>query len=304
MSIRDLYDELKKGLTHPVYFISSGDPYLLKEALFSVKNTVPEAERDFLFHTFDMESPDPVPPPEQILDVLNTVPFFSGGRKVVAIENAQKLQAEGMKTLSGYVAKPSPDSVLLILYAGTPRKNIGERLKGAKSISLAIRERDLPYWVKEKAARKGLTLTPAAVDYLIGTIGTDAGLLSSEVEKLSLSGKERLDRDDIADIVRGSGDYDVFDLINALRAGDANRVFGIYGMLSETQEPFGLLGALNWHYTKSGGSGSERARIFELLHEADTMVKTGKNVPMEYFLTRLLGTDKAHTSGRKRNGTS
>jgi DNA polymerase-3 subunit delta len=288
MSIKHFFDELGKGLKHPAYLLYSEDPYLLKEAMFAARHTVAEAERDFLFHAFDMDSPDAVPPFEQVLDVLYTVPFFAGGRKIVAVEGAQKIDAAGIKALSGYLANPSPDSALLILYAGKLKKAVKD-LKGTRPITLDIRERDLPYWVREKAAQKGLKLTQEAVDYLIGAVGTDAGLLSSEVEKLTLCGKKTLGRDDITALVRGSGDYDAFDLTDALRAGDADRVFRVYRVLSETQEPYALLGALNWHYGKTGGSEVEKARVFGLLNEADTLVKSaGKAFPMEYLLTRLL----------------
>jgi DNA polymerase-3 subunit delta len=287
MSVKAFFSELEKGLKHPAYLLYAEDAYLLTEALLEVKRTIPEAERDFLFHPFDVLSPEGAPPLEQITDVLYTVPFFAGGRKVVAIEGVQKIPAAELKTLAGYMGKPSPDSTLLLLYAGSLKKTTRDKLKGAKLISLDIRERDIPFWLKEKARQKGFSLSGDAVDYLIGTIGPDAGLLSSEVEKLAMLGKEQLTADDIAGMVRGMGDYDVFDLINALRAKDADKVFAIYSVLSTIQEPYAMLGALNWHYGKGGVRGQEE--VFSLLNQADLMLKSaGKAYPMEYLLKRLL----------------
>jgi DNA polymerase III delta subunit len=287
MSVKAFFSELAKGLTQPAYLLYAEDAYLLTEALLEVKRTVPEAEQDFLFHPFDILSPEGAPPLEQIIDVLYTVPFFAGGRKVVAIEGVQKIPVAGLKTLAGYIGKPSPDSVLLLLYAGSLKKTTRDKLEGAKLISLDIRERDIPFWLKEKAGKKGFTLSKDAVDYLLGTIGPDAGLLSSEIEKLAMLGKKNLTADDIAGMVRGMGDYDVFDLIRALKAGDANRVFSIYSVLSTLQEPYAMLGALNWHYGKGGVNGQKE--VFALLNEADLMLKSaGKAYPMEYLLKRLL----------------
>lgn len=289
MSIKNFFEEMEKGLKRPSYLLYSEDEYLLKEALYSVKKSVPENERDFLFHAYDMESADGAPPLEQIVDVLVTVPFFSGGRKAVAVENAQKINAAGLKALADYMEKPSPDSVLILLHEGTPKKALRDALHRARAIPLGIRERDMPLWVREKAREKGITLDSEAVQYLIGTVGPDAGLLSSEIEKLAMFGKKSLGRQDVVEIVRGSGDYDVFDLTRALKAGDADRVFRVYSVISETQEPFALLGALNWHYGMSGETGRKRARIFELLNEADKMVKSsGKAFPIEYLLVKLL----------------
>jgi DNA polymerase III delta subunit len=288
MSVRKFFEELKGGLKAPAYLLYCEEAYLLKEALLTIKKAVPEAERDFHFHSFNFESPEQPVSVEQILDVLYTVPFL-GGRQTVAVENAQKIPDREARKLAAYISKPSPDSVLVILNAGTLKKARREMLKGAKAFSLDIKERDFPFWIKEKASRKGLTLTSDAVQYLMGTIGPDAGLLSSEIEKLALSGRERLGARDIAEIVKGSGGYDVFDLVDALRAKQADRVFRIYRALSETQEPHSLLGALNWHYGRHSGKRAEKARIFSLLSEADFMIKSsGGAFPVEYLLVRLL----------------
>lgn len=287
MSIKKFFQELKGGLKAPAYLLYSEEPYLLKEALFSVKATIPESERDFLFHAFDMDSPE-APGMEQVLDVLYTVPLL-GGRKVVALEGFQKVADRQMKKLSGYLARPSPDALLLLLLLGSPKKAHREALKGARLIPLEIKEKDYPVWVAEQAARRGLSLTPQAVDYLVGTVGPDAGLLSSEMEKLSLLGKERLDVEDLRQMVKGVGGYDIFDLVDALRAGKADEVFKIYRALAETQEPYSLLGAINWHYGRLAPRLKDREKVFALLHEADYLIKSsGGAFPVEYLLVRLL----------------
>jgi len=291
MSMQGFLEELQAGLKSPAYLLHAGDPYLLKEALLAAKNSVPEGDRDFLFQSFDMadSAPSDSPSVEHVLDALNTVPFLPGGRRIIALEGAEKIPAKGLKPVTGYLSKPSPDSVFIILFAGAPKKAVMEALRGARAVALDIRERDLPAWLRERARQKGLALSSGAVEYLIGTVGPEPGLLSSEVEKLVMSGRKKLEKDDLVEMVRGSGDYDAFDLIDALRTGDADRVFRIYASLSETQEPYSLLGALNWHYSRRLGNGEDRARVFALLSEADTMLKSsGGAYPLEYLLARLL----------------
>ncbi|MGD2081137.1 MAG: DNA polymerase III subunit delta [Nitrospirota bacterium] len=287
MSIKNFIDELGKGFKSPAYLLYAEDSYLLKEALFAIKQTIPEDRVDFLLSAFDMDSPE-APPVEQVLDVLYTVPFF-GGRKTVVMENAQKLLKKDLEALGRYLADPSPDSVLVMMSAGKLKKSLKEALKGAKAISMDIREKELPAWLRQRASRRGLALTPQAVEYLIGTVGPEAGLLASEVEKLAMSGNERLDAQDIKDIVKGSGGHDVFDLIDALKARDADRVFRIYRELSEGQDPYGLLGAINWHYERVSAGWKNREKVFHILNEADLMMKSsGGAYPVEYLLVKLL----------------
>lgn len=286
MSIRAFNDEMKKGLKSPVYALISEDAFLLKEALTSIKQTVPEEGRSFLFHSIDFESPDKVPPIEHIVDLLNTVSLL-GGRKVVVLEGCQKMSADASQVLTKYFTAPSPDSLLVVALAGTPKKAQKDMLAGVKTFLLEVREREMPEWVMHRAAQRGLKLTHKAVEYLIGTVGPEAGLLSAEVEKLSMMGKPNIDLEDLEALVKGQGDYDAFDLTRALGAGEARKVMEIYAVLARTQEPYNILGALNWHYGRA--AGKKRKEIFSLLSEADFLVKsTGGAYPLEDLLVKLL----------------
>lgn len=292
MSYRNFIDELKKGMPSFRYILSSSDPFLHSEAVSLIKELVPSVERDFNFEVFDILNPGQVTF-DQILDVLNTVPFFSG-RKFVVIENIQKLLKKDMLKLRQYLAGPPEGSVLVMLHAGPVKKEFRESGK-IKQIVLDISARELPSWVKAKAKSKGLEIPDPAVEYLIGTIGPDLGLLSSEIEKCTLIGKPLVERKDIAEIIEGRRKYGVFDLVDAIRARDAERVFRIYRVLRETEEPYALLGAINWQYGRllaGGDTQKDREylyRVFSILNSADVDIKSsGDAYPVELLLARLV----------------
>ena len=78
MSFRNFTDEVKKGLPSSNYLLASSDPFLHSEAVSLIKGLVPEGERDFNFHSFDLLSAESDKLPfEQILDVVNTASFFA-----------------------------------------------------------------------------------------------------------------------------------------------------------------------------------------------------------------------------------
>lgn len=275
-----------------MYFLYADDLYLLKEASRRSAEIIPEPERDFSFSSFDLNDIDETPPVEQIMDVLNTIPF-SGKRRCVVIENIQEIAKKDVKPLQDYLSNPSPYSVLILLHRGGPKSQLSELMKKARTIPLDIRQQDLPAWIREKARQKGLEITNDAIEYLLGILGPDAGLITSELEKFSFIGKSRIDTRDIIGLVRGSSDYDVFDLVNAIKDKDAERAFRVARILQETQESYGLLGAINWHYSRMSSRDKGRAhyyrRVFELLNEADIRIKTsGGTFPLEYLLIRLL----------------
>ena len=294
MSIKTFLQEIDKGLTSPAYLLYADNEYPIEEALSAVKRTIPEAEMAFNFNVFDMDSADSIPTAGEITDTLNTVSFF-GSRRYVVVRNLQKISTKEFKKFQSYIANPSPNSVFLMSYTGTLKKEMKESTKGLKTICLDIRENDLPVWIKEKIRQKGITIKDDAVGYLIGVVGNDIGLLSSEVEKLASFGNETITISGIKEIVEGSRDYSVFDLTNALREKNIEKVFRIYRTLSETTEPYNLLGAINWHYSKMSMQANDMrqrkvfSRAFELLNDADIQIKTsGGAYPMEHLLIRLL----------------
>ncbi|MEK6672824.1 MAG: DNA polymerase III subunit delta [Nitrospirota bacterium] len=275
-----------------MFLLYAEDPFLLKEAYFMVSASVPESGREFCFDAFDLKDSDEPLTFEQMLDILNTMPF-GAGRRTVIIENIQEALKKDLPALDRYVSSPSDCSLFIMLHKGEPKAHFRDMLKKIKSVSLDIRPQDFPVWVKEKAKKKGFTISDSAIDYLIGVIGPDAGLISSELEKFSLLGKERIETKDIAGLIRGNSDYDAFDLVNALKARDAGKVLKIAKIIQEFQESYSLLGVINWHYTrmyqKERGRADYYTKVFELLNEADYRIKSsGGAFPMEYLLIRLL----------------
>jgi DNA polymerase III subunit delta len=302
MSYQGFLTEIAKGLPAPVYLLYTSDPFLQREALEVIKKLVPESDRDFNLHIFDTSSPDDTPGVQQILDVTNTISFFGGRRYTILAGNLQKISKKDVEKINGYLSAPAQNSVFIMLHDGLMKKDAKEKFQVQKQISLDIRESEIPSWIKQRVRMKKLEISDEATDYLIGITGTDLGLLSSELEKISLIGKQRIEIPDIADIVAGGRTYSVFDLVNALNMKNAEKVFSIYNILKETADDYSLIGALNWQYTRSIHPGMDKAensyyrRVFELLNMADEDIKSsGRSYPLEYLLIKLLRLKKGQS---------
>lgn len=294
MSLKSFRDEIEKDLRSPAYLIHANNYYILEEAVSAVKSRVPEQERDFNFTVFDMDSPDNDPTPDEIINTLKTVSFFSS-RRYAVIKNFQKMKAKEAKKIQSYISSPSPDAVLILLFLGTLKQEAKDKYKGSKIISVDIRPGDLPGWIKEKSKEKGLDIKADAVDYLIGTVGADIGLLASEIEKLSIMGKDAITIESIRDIVEGSREYSTFDFTRALDENNPDKAFRIFKTLNENTDPFVILGGINWHYARMAAQKSENAasreryrKIFELLNDTDLQIKSGESYPLEHLIVRLL----------------
>jgi DNA polymerase-3 subunit delta len=285
MSIRQLHQELSKGMPAPVYLLYSTDDFLLYEALSAIKEGFGDSS-GFNFDVYDLKSPDDSISLDAILDILNTLPFISS-RRAVVINNVQKLAKKEVQKLEDYLLNPSITSLLVMLHTGAAPKLFGATLSGSfKSIAVSVQERELPLWIKERAKQKKVRLSDRAAEYLISMTGTDLGMLSAEVEKLAcFAGSETgrvIDVDDIKEIVYSGADYSAFNLLDALKRKDAREVFRIFESIAKTQEPQMLLGALNYYYGRKGD------KTIGLLHAADIALKTSHKYVMEDLLVKLL----------------
>lgn len=296
MSFQAFLKEIEKGLSSPVYLLYASDPFLHREAIGEIKKLVPHEEREFNFHVFDFSAgADEKTSFEQILDVSNTAPFFAKRRFVVSLGNLQKLSKNDLRRLDAYVSNPAPYSVLVLFHEGIFKKDMRERFRGLKILSIDIKEADIPSWIKYRGRLKGLEISDDVADYLLGTVGPDLGLLSAEIEKISFLGKQKVCVDDISEIIEGEGFYTPFDLVEALEEKNTERVFRIYKALRQTTETYNIIGILNWLYgrylsLKRKQRGDEYfLKVFEILNRADIDIKSsGRDFPMEYLLVKLL----------------
>jgi DNA polymerase-3 subunit delta len=306
MSIKQFQQELSKGLPSPVYLLYSSEDFLLYEALSAVKGRQNDADV-FNFDVYDIKSPDDNTPMEQIIDILNTLPFLSE-RRTVVIKNVQKLPKADTRKLEGYLASPSPATLLVMLHEGaSPKLFDPATLKNVHTVALSIPEREIPLWIKMNAKKRGITLTDQAIEYLINFVGTDLGMLYAEIEKLScLDTSRAIEKDDIKGTIYSGADYNAFDLVDALKRRNAREVFSILENVVRNQDPQMLLGAINYQYSRQYSShaaahkSSEKAsagsfEVFRLLHEADADIKSSHKFVIESLLFKLL-----RLSGRSR----
>jgi len=295
LSLKQFQQESEKGFPSPVYLIHSSESFLLYDAL-TLLNKLFLDPASFNFETIDIASADEKLPAEKIIDILNTLPFLAG-RKTVVLRNIQKMSKKEAQKLAEYIKAPSPSSLLVMLFEGTSPDIIDSaNAKAMKTIALNVSEREIPVWIKERAARKGILFTPSAIEYIIGVVGTDLGMLHSEIEKFSSSDSIRtIDVEAVKGVVYAGAEYGAFDLVNALVRKDAHSVFRMYENISKTMEPQMLLGAINWQYSSSyarakmpGMDKKKLDKIFVRLHEADMAVKTSHSHAMESLLFDLL----------------
>ncbi len=287
MGLKDFQRECEKGLTKPLYLLTSKDEFLLNDAARAIKGLM--KVDDFNFDDFDLSQSDTKVSAESLIELLNMVPFM-GGKRTVFVRHAEKFSKKDTGILAGYASNPNPSSLLVLFALSTgSKKDSLQSLQGVNHIDLSLSPRELGQWVNSKAKGQGFTFSDEALKYLIGVVGDNLGLLFSEVSKFASLNKSVVELKDISDLVYEGADYGAFEVIAHIRRGDIKETFKGLNRLDNSLEPYQLLGALCWDYVMRPPRDSIGLRdALNILHESDRLVKRAALCSQEITALRLL----------------
>ncbi len=232
----------------PAYLVSGDEPLLAAEAADAIRARARAggfSERDvhFIERAADWE------------DVRGAAANLSlfGSRRVLEIRlGSGKPGAGGNATLAALLKAHDPDTLLLVL---TPRlEREAQSAEWVRTLEgtggwVQVWPIDAPRlgaWLRGRAARAGLELEPQALEVLAAR--TEGNLLAAqqEIDKLALvHGPGRLSAEGVLAAVADSARFDVFQLGEAVLAGEAPRALRMLaGLRAEGTEPTLALWAL------------------------------------------------------------
>lgn len=226
----------------PAYLIVGPDELKRKQAVTRLKARV-----DGPFSAFNLEelvaSGDLEP--VGVLASLNTLPM-GGDRRVVVIENAEKLPKAVSEALVTYLANPN-ESCTLALVAGTLAKTT--RLYkavakiGPKSVieCAAKKGRDLPPYVQKLAQAHGVSIAQDAAVELVARAGESTTMLDTQIATLAalLGGVGTITRPFVEKNVARVAEVKPWEFLDRLSGRDAHRALALYHLLDGSE--LGLL---------------------------------------------------------------
>lgn len=289
MSLKDFETELAKGFVLNSYLVYGASEFLLYDAVCEVKQAFKSSDV-FNFDYFDLNAPDYSLCTGELLELLNTMPFMAD-RRIVLIDNAQKLSKTDAKKFIQYLNAPSPSTLLIMFHLGKKPELIDAvKSKDFKAIYLSI-VGSLNKWVESRAQKKGITLTPEAIDYLIEITGGELGFIVSEIDKFALLGfKHAIKVDDIIAITHESAQRSVFGLADAIMTGNSKQALKYLNTILQNDAPEMILGGLRWCYDKRIASFDSKTRrhIRKLFYDTDIKIKTSQSCAIEGLVLALL----------------
>lgn len=239
LRFEDLSSAIAKGLA-PVYLLAGEEPLLIEEALDALRAGARAAgytERDVLHadSSFDWN---------RLAAASDNLSLFSDRRLLELRLPGGKPGRDGAAVLKAQ-AEASPEDTLLVVITGrleaAQRKSAWVQAfakAGVMSYAWPLRRNQLPAWISTRGRERGLQIEREVAELLIDRNEGNLLALAQEIDKLALLvGSGPVDMQAAQEAVTDSARFAVFDLPDAVLAGELARSLRIIQRLRAEGEP-------------------------------------------------------------------
>jgi DNA polymerase-3 subunit delta len=251
VSCLDFLGKKKRGEPPGMIAVHGDSDFLRREARLAIRSwIVGDEASDFAYSSYEGDSAGP-----GAMDELYTPPFL-GERRLVVIEQADDFVSKNRPTLEKIAREPSSVGTLLLdvrTWAATT--------KLAQAAPLAIqcstpKDHLAAGWVEKWSEhRHGKRIDHATAGKLVDATGNELGLIDQELAKLStfVGGRESITADDVAKLVVGKGDENVFKVLDlALDGRLPDSLRELDRALSAGEHPVKLMAIVSGQLRKFG----------------------------------------------------
>ncbi len=242
---------------------------------------------------------------------LATLPFFDE-RRLVRVYEFYPTERE-FEQLSGYLEKPCPTTVLLIVNTGSKKGADLKKKKGVCYVDCGREsEENLSRWLFGLARRQGLQIDADASSLMVHYCNLDAARMRLEIEKLTLmlGHGGRITRQVVEENVAKDVEYKVYELTQAASRGNYSAFSEIlHDLMEKGFDESAALASLTAHYrtlleiSQMTGSDAEIGTVLKMAPYAvqknrEAARRLGREKVRELYLY-LYGLSAEMRSGQK-----
>lgn len=228
MTFENILSDIKNRKFSPLYVLQGDEDYFIDEIHDALYQTVlREEERDFnqsIFYGKDSAV-------SNILEAARRFPMMAEFNLVIVREGQYLKQIED---LEAYAKKPTPSTVLVVLYKG---KKLDGRKSFAKTVaksgvlfeSKKLYDNQVGPWLQQFARHKGANIDQMGQHLLVENLGNNLVQLANAVSKLAIvvPSQTTITSEHIEQYIGISREYNVFEFINAIGEKNAKKVYEI-----------------------------------------------------------------------------
>jgi len=248
-TMKDLANDIKTVEFKNVYLLYGDETYLKRYYKNKLKESVLPPGDTMNFSSFDANSFDP----KEVMGLCDTMPFFADHR-LVMVEDSGTFKSANDELIS-YIEN-IPDSVVLVFC----EENVDKRGKMYKTVSKKGRAvemkrltpSEMEKWVVGRLKRDNRRISKSAYDLFVSKVGDSLESIDKELEKLIsyTYGREDITEKDVEDLCTVTVESKVFDMIDAVVAGQAAKALDLYfDMLTLKEPPMRILFLISRQYS-------------------------------------------------------
>ncbi len=227
MDRKDFDRALSQGSLPAVLLFEGEEEQLKQEALAALRGAVLPAGMEALNETV-LEDPET----DRLIADAETQPFMAD-RRLVVVRDLPALsgRTEADEKLISWLPSVPESTILLFYCTGKPKPdgrkklyNAVKKLGGIVTFS-PLRGAELVRFVTDAFRQAGKECDERTAEYLVFTVGDDAGLLRSEITKLASYAGDRpaVLSSDVAALATPSTECTVFQMVDAVVTGQKSR---------------------------------------------------------------------------------
>jgi DNA polymerase-3 subunit delta len=182
----------------------------------------------------------PADPPEAVAIALTTLTFATGDRYLLA-DGVESWKAGDLDPLERELKAIPEGTVLVLIARGKPPARLVkaiEKAGGEQREYAAPKPWQMPKWAAERAREEGLHLDQEAAKALVAVVGPRQQRLTREIERLAILAHPhtQLNADQVTRLAAGEATQQVYDLADALVAGDVGASLGFAERLTSGED--------------------------------------------------------------------
>lgn len=234
--MKQINEDIKSHKFRQAYLLYGEERYLRRQYREKLKQALCSDDDNMNAHFFEGRDV----PLGEVIDLAETLPFFAE-RRVIFITDSGLFKSGGEK-LAEYLSAPCESTVFVFTESEVDKRSRlykAVQSKGYAAEFTVQDEKTLKRWVAGILAREGKKITESTVQLFLSKTGADMENIQMELEKLICYciSREVVTQEDVEAICTVRVSSRIFDMINAISAGQRTQALELYYDLLALKEP-------------------------------------------------------------------
>lgn len=246
----ELRREVEAGRIQPLYLFLGEELYLQERAVRLLSDTVDETIRPFNVSRFSIGSDNGAGfkvTAAMAIDAANQMPMMSA-RRIVVVREFDRIREEEQELVLCYLKSPAPTTTM-VFQAAAPDKRRKLTTALIKICSVVtfdlLDDKSARRFAEDRLKSRGCRIEPAALNLLIGLVGTGLTRLVNELEKLAAyADGTAINSETVQELVPRAREHTNWELWDAVNARDRKRALKLMERLLDDTDALPILGAL------------------------------------------------------------